>query len=56
MVYKISQSAPQVDRARKSRTELAAGWPPTAANAREAGHEPQTPVQAIRKKCRTDFG
>ena len=35
-----------------SRTELAAIWPPTASAAREAGHKPQSPLQAIREKCR----
>jgi hypothetical protein len=34
-----------------SYTELAAIWPPTAAAAREAGHEPQSPLRAIRAKC-----
>ncbi len=33
-------------------TELAAIWPPTASAAREAGHKPQSPLQAIREKCR----
>ena len=33
-------------------TELAAIWPPTAAVSREAGHGPQSPLQAIREKCR----
>ena len=35
----------------KSRTELAAIWPPTADVAREAGHKPQSPLRAIRAKC-----
>jgi hypothetical protein len=35
----------------KSRTELAATWPPTADVAREAGHRPQSPLRAIRAKC-----
>jgi hypothetical protein len=35
-----------------SRTQLAAIWPPTAEAAREVGHEPQSPLQAIREKCR----
>ena len=35
-----------------TRTELAAVWPPTASAAREAGHKPQSPLQAIREKCR----
>ena len=35
-----------------SRTELAEVWPPTASAAREAGHKPQSPLQAIREKCR----
>ena len=33
-------------------TQLAAVWPPTAAVSREAGHKPQSPLQAIREKCR----
>ena len=36
----------------KSRTELAVIWPPTAAAARQAGHAPQSPLTAIREKCR----
>ena len=35
-----------------TRSELAAIWPPTASAAREAGHKPQSPLQAIREKCR----
>jgi hypothetical protein len=35
-----------------TRTELAAVWPPTASAAREAGHKSQSPLQAIREKCR----
>ena len=35
-----------------TRTELAAIWPPTASAAREAGHKPQSPLQAIREKFR----
>ena len=35
-----------------SRTELAAVWPPTASAARNAGHKPQSPLRAIREKCR----
>ena len=35
-----------------TRTELAAVWPPTASVAREAGHKPQSPLRAIREKCR----
>ena len=35
-----------------SSTELAAVWSPTASAAREAGHKPQSPLQAIREKCR----
>ena len=35
----------------KSRTELAAIWPPTSDVAREAGHTPQSPLRAIRDKC-----
>jgi hypothetical protein len=34
-----------------SRTELASVWPPTADVAREAGHEPVSPLKAIRAKC-----
>ncbi|UFW88949.1 hypothetical protein BjapCC829_10790 [Bradyrhizobium barranii] len=34
-----------------TRTELAAIWPPNAAVAREAGHEQQSPLRAIRAKC-----
>jgi hypothetical protein len=33
------------------RTELASVWPPTAEVAREAGHEPMSPLKAIRAKC-----
>jgi hypothetical protein len=36
----------------KSRTKLAAVWPPTACAAREGGHKPQSPLQAIHEKCR----
>jgi hypothetical protein len=36
----------------KSRTELAAIWPPTAEVSRAAGHEPMSPLRAIREKCR----
>ena len=35
----------------KSRTELAAVWPPTAAVSREAGHKPMSPLKAISAKC-----
>ena len=35
----------------KSRTELAAVWPPSAEVSREAGHTPQSPLRAIRDKC-----
>ena len=35
-----------------TRTELATVWPPTANAAREAEHNPQGPLQAIREKCR----
>ena len=35
----------------KSRTELAAIWPPTSDVAREAGHNAQSPLRAIRAKC-----
>jgi hypothetical protein len=36
----------------RHRTELAAIWPPTAEAACEAGHAPQSPLSAIRAKCR----
>ena len=35
----------------KSKTKLAAIWPPTAAVSREAGHKPMSPLKAIRAKC-----
>jgi hypothetical protein len=35
----------------KTRTDLAAIWPPTSGVAREAGHKPQSPLRAIRDKC-----
>ena len=36
----------------RTRTKLAAVWPPTAAVAREAGHTSNTlPLEAIRRKC-----
>jgi len=35
----------------RSRTALAAIWPPTAAVARQAGHTRISPMQAIRRKC-----
>jgi hypothetical protein len=35
----------------KSRTDLAATWPPSAAGVREAGHEPMSPLRAIRAEC-----
>ena len=35
-----------------TRTQLAAVCPPTAAVSREAGHKPQSPLHAIREKCR----
>jgi hypothetical protein len=35
-----------------TRTQLVAVWPPTAAVSREAGHQPQSPLQAIREKRR----
>ena len=35
----------------KCQTELASAWPPTAETSREAGHEPQSPLRAIRAKC-----
>jgi hypothetical protein len=31
---------------------LAAIWPPTSEASREAGHEPMSPLKAIREKCR----
>ena len=34
-----------------SRTAMAAVWPPTAAIAKQAGHEPKSPMKAIREKC-----
>jgi hypothetical protein len=33
-----------------SPTQLPAAWPPTAEVAREAGHEPQSPLKVIRAK------
>jgi len=33
------------------RAKLATIWPPDAATAAEAGHEPMSPMQAIRKYC-----
>ena len=36
----------------KSRTKLAATWPPTADVAREAGHKPQSPLRDPRKVSR----
>ena len=36
----------------KTRTRLAAIWPPTAEASREAGHAPMSPLKAIREKCR----
>jgi hypothetical protein len=35
----------------KSRTELAAIWPPTADVASTVGHAPMSPLKAIRLKC-----
>ena len=35
----------------RTKTELAAVWPPTASVAKEAGHEPMSPMKAIRLKC-----
>jgi hypothetical protein len=35
-----------------TRSELIAIWPPTATAARKAGHEPMSPLKAIREKCR----
>jgi hypothetical protein len=37
--------------AARTRTELSAVWPPNADVAREAGHERQSPLRAIRAKC-----
>ncbi|MBB5755135.1 hypothetical protein GGQ63_004234 [Prosthecomicrobium pneumaticum] len=34
-----------------TRTGLAAVWPPTAGVAAEAGHQPVSPLRAIRTKC-----
>jgi len=34
-----------------TRSELIAIWPPTATAARKAGHEPMSPLKAIRAKC-----
>jgi hypothetical protein len=31
---------------------LVAIWPPTSEASREAGHEPMSPLRAIREKCR----
>lgn len=36
---------------KRTRTELAAVWPPTAEIAEEAGHKRMSPVQAIRANC-----
>src|SRR5207247_1499081 len=33
------------------RTQPVSSWPPNAAAAREAGHKPLTPIEAIRRKC-----
>ena len=35
----------------RTRTQLAAVWPPTAEVARAAGHKPMSPLRAIRAKC-----
>ncbi len=35
----------------RTRTELAATWPPTAEAVRQAGHDDAYPLQAIRQKC-----
>lgn len=35
----------------QNRTKLAAVWPPTASIADAAGHEPKSPMKAIREKC-----
>ena len=35
----------------RSRTELAAVWPPNAEVAGEVGHRRQSPLRAIREKC-----
>ena len=49
---KPSQQAAQPQAGARSRTELAATWPPTAEVARQAGHDDRTlPLQAIRRKC-----
>ena len=39
-----------------NREQLAAVWPPTAAVAALAGHEPRSPISAIREKCRDCCG
>ena len=40
----------------RSRPALAADWPPSREVAHEAGHQPQSPLKAIRKKCRDCSG
>ena len=35
----------------RSRARLAADWPPSSEAALEAGHQRQSPLRAIRKKC-----
>jgi hypothetical protein len=35
----------------RSRTQLAADWPPNSEAALEAGHHRQSPLRAIREKC-----
>lgn len=34
-----------------NRTALASVWPPDAVTAAQAGHEPRSPMNAIRAKC-----
>jgi hypothetical protein len=46
-----SQQTAQPQAAARSRTELAAVWPPTATVARQTGHHRQSPLTAIRAKC-----
>ena len=40
----------------RSRTELAAVWPPNAEVAGEVGHRRQSPLRVIREKCLDFFG
>ena len=49
---RASTGLPNAMKADMTRSELAAIWPPTASAAREAGHKPQSPLRAIRDKCR----